>query len=92
MITAFLLVTAEREALGTLGPRLAACPGVTEVYTTTGEVDFVAKAAVADLEALADLVQDHLALIDGILATSTHLAMRRYNPVELSAAYDLGVD
>lgn len=92
MITAFLLVTAEREALGTLGPRLAACPGVTEVYTTTGEVDFIAKAAVADLEALADLVQDHLAVIDGIISTSTHLAMRRYNPEELSAAYDLGVD
>ncbi|NNM96131.1 MAG: Lrp/AsnC ligand binding domain-containing protein [Candidatus Dormibacteraeota bacterium] len=92
MITAFLLINAERESLGTLGPQLAACPGVTEVYTTTGEVDFIAKATVADLEGLADLVQDHLALLDGIIATSTHLAMRRYNKEELSAAYDLGVD
>ncbi len=92
MITAFLLINAERESLGTLGPQLAACPGVTEVYTTTGEVDFIAKVAVADLEGLADLVQDHLALLDGIIATSTHLAMRRYNKDELSAAYDLGVD
>jgi DNA-binding Lrp family transcriptional regulator len=92
VITAFLLVTAEREYLATIGPKLAACPGVTEVYTTTGEVDFIAKATLPDLEALADLVQDHLSRVDGIVATSTHLAMRRYKPEEISAAFDLGVD
>ncbi|MHB1524628.1 MAG: Lrp/AsnC family transcriptional regulator [Candidatus Dormibacteria bacterium] len=92
MITAFLLINAEREHLGSLGPRLAACPGVVEVYTTTGEVDFIAKLAVADLEELAAVVHDRLAEMEGIAATSTHLAMRRYNPEEISAAYDLGVD
>ncbi|MGA9776511.1 MAG: Lrp/AsnC ligand binding domain-containing protein [Candidatus Dormiibacterota bacterium] len=92
MITAFLLITADREHLASLGPRLAACPGIVEVYTTTGEVDFIAKLAVPDLEALAALVHDRLAEIEGIAATSTHLAMRRYNPAEIQAAYDLGVD
>ena len=92
MITAFLLVNAEREALASVGPRLAACPVIKEVYTTTGDVDFIAKVALSDLEDLAELVQEHLAKIDGIVATRTHLAMRRYNPEEISAAYDLGVD
>ncbi len=92
MITAFLLVNATRQSLATVGPRLATCPGVVEVYTTTGDVDFIAKVALSDLEALAELVQDHLARIDGVVATRTHLAMRRYNPEEISAAYDLGID
>ncbi len=92
MITAFLLINADREALAGVGPRLATCPGVKEVYTTTGDVDFIAKVALSDLEELARLVQDHLAKIDGIVSTRTHLAMRRYNPEEISAAYDLGVD
>lgn len=92
MITAFLLVNAEREHLATLGPRLAACPGVVEVYTTTGEIDFIAKVHLTDLEELAVLVQDHLAAIEGIVATSTHLAMRRHSQEEIRAAYDLGVD
>ena len=55
-------------------------------------MDFIAKVALSDLEDLAELVQEHLAKIDGIVATRTHLAMRRYNPEEISAAYDLGVD
>jgi hypothetical protein len=37
-------------------------------------------------------VQEHLAKIDGLVSTRTHLAMRRYNPEEISAAFDLGVD
>ncbi|MDA8331410.1 MAG: Lrp/AsnC ligand binding domain-containing protein [Candidatus Dormibacteraeota bacterium] len=92
MITAFLLVNADRESLGNVGPKLAACPGVIETYTTTGDVDFIAKVHLTDLEALAELVQSHLTKIDGITSTRTHLAMRRYNLDEISAAYDLGVD
>lgn len=87
-----MLIRADRDSLGTLGPRLAACPGVGEVYTTTGEVDFIAKVVVTDMEGLAGLVQDHLAKLDGVVRTRTLLAMRRYSAEEISAAYDLGVD
>jgi DNA-binding Lrp family transcriptional regulator len=92
MITAFLLVNADRESLSSVGPKLAACPGVVETYTTTGDIDFIAKVQLTDMEALAELVQGHLCKIEGILTTRTHLAMRRYNSDEISAAYDLGVD
>ena len=86
------MINVNRESLATVWPRLAACPGVKEVYTTTGDVDFIAKVALSDLEELAQLVQEHLAKIDGLVSTRTHLAMRRYNPEEISAAFDLGVD
>ncbi len=92
MITAFMLVTADRSHLAELGPRLAACEGVAEVYTTTGDVDFIVRIQVADLEELSVLVQDRLGRIEGILATKTHLAMRRFAPAEIAAAFDLGID
>ncbi len=92
MITAFLFVTADREHLRRLGPRLAACPGVVEVHTTTGKLDFIVKIQVPDQETLAVLVHDELASLPGIVRTRTHLAMRRYTPEEIAVAYDLGLD
>src|SRR5438874_1967988 len=37
-----MLVRATRDGLGTLGPRLAETDGIAEVYTVTGDWDFVA--------------------------------------------------
>jgi hypothetical protein len=42
MITAVVLITAERGALPKVGEDLAAVQGVSEVYSVTGEIDFVA--------------------------------------------------
>jgi len=92
VLTAFLLITADRDHLGSLGPQLAGCPGVVETYTTTGDVDFIVRVQVEDVEGLAALVHDRLAALPGIRRTRTHLAMRRFGPEEIAAAYDLGLD
>ena len=92
MITAFLLISAEREHLASLGPRLASCPGVAEVYTTTGSADFIAVVRVRDLDELADLVTARIAALPGITRTDTHLAIRSYGRGDESAAFDIGVD
>jgi len=42
VITAVVLITAEKGALPTLGEALAAVDGVSEVYSVTGDFDFVA--------------------------------------------------
>ena len=42
MITAIVLINADRKAIPELGAALAAIDGVSEVYSVTGEVDFVA--------------------------------------------------
>jgi DNA-binding Lrp family transcriptional regulator len=52
MLTAFMLITCERSALAEVGPRLAEIDGVTEVYTTTGSIDYIAIVRVKDMEAL----------------------------------------
>src|SRR5713226_10749342 len=56
VLTAVILVKSSREALTDLGPRLADVPGVAEVYTVTGEWDFVAIVRVREHEELAEVV------------------------------------
>jgi len=50
MLTAVLLVKSTRAGLTSLGPKLADVPGVSEVYTVTGEWDFVAIVRVREHE------------------------------------------
>jgi DNA-binding Lrp family transcriptional regulator len=92
VLTAFLMVTCNRAGLAEVGPRLAAVDGITEVYTTTGSVDYIAIARVKDMEALAELVTGRLRAIEGISRTDTHVAMREYSAADIEAAFEIGVD
>lgn len=92
MITAFLLVTCRPAEIHEAGRALADLDGIAEVWTTTGAVDFIAEVRVADLDALAALVTEHVARVPGIVRTDTHLAMRSYGRREIEAAFDIGVD
>lgn len=92
MITAFLLIVCEPAAIAETGRRLSDVGGIVEVYSTTGSSDIIAVVRVADLEALATLVTEHVAALPGILSTDTHLAIRSYGPADTAAAFDIGVD
>jgi DNA-binding Lrp family transcriptional regulator len=92
MITAFLMLVCEPARIHEVGLALADMEGVAEVYTTTGDVDFVAVVRVRDLDALATLVTERISTLPGIARTTTHLAMRSYGRTELAAAYDIGLD
>lgn len=92
MITAFLLIVCEPAAIADTGRRLSDVDGIQEVYSTTGSSDIIAVVRVADLEALATLVTEHVAALPGILATDTHVAIRSYGRADEAAAFDIGVD
>jgi DNA-binding Lrp family transcriptional regulator len=92
MLTAFMLITCERQALAEVGPRLAEIEGVTEVYTTTGSVDYIAIVRVKDMEGLSELVTGRLRDVPGIARTDTHVAMRSYSATDIEAAFQIGVD
>jgi DNA-binding Lrp family transcriptional regulator len=92
MITAFLLLVCEPARIHEVGQDLADLDGVAEVYTTTGDVDFIAVVRVQDLDGLATLVTERISPIPGIARTTTHLAMRSYGRGEMAAAYDIGLD
>ena len=92
MLTAFMLITCEREHLADVGPALAAIDGVAEVYTTTGSIDYIAIVRVKDMEALSELVTGGLRQVPGIARTDTHVAMREYSQKDIDAAFQIGVD
>lgn len=91
VLTAFLLIVCRPEAIADIGRGLADIDGISEVYTTTGAVDFIATVRVRDLDALATLVTERVATLSGIVRTDTHLAIRSYGKGDEAAAFDIGV-
>jgi DNA-binding Lrp family transcriptional regulator len=92
VVTAVILIRATREGLGSLGPKLADVDGVAEVYTVTGEWDFVAVARVRRHEELAEVVTRRLALLDGIERTNTMVAFQQFSAHDLEAMFGLGLE
>ena len=43
-------------------------------------------------EPSADVIADRLSKVDGVAATSTHIAFRTYSTHDLEAAFSLGLD
>jgi DNA-binding Lrp family transcriptional regulator len=78
--------------LRTLGPRLAETEGVAEVYTVTGDWDFVAMIRVRQYEDLATVVTGELARLDGIERTNTMVAFQQYSSHDLEAMFGLGLE
>jgi DNA-binding Lrp family transcriptional regulator len=91
VLTAILLVRATREGLATLGPRLAETEGVAEVYTVTGDWDFVAIVRVREHDELARIVTTELVRLDGIERTQTMVAFQQFSRHDLEAMFGLGL-
>jgi DNA-binding Lrp family transcriptional regulator len=90
MTHAVVLVRAERSALSGLGGRLAELDGVAEVYSVTGEWDFVAILRVRAPEDLAGVVTERLAAVDGIDRTYTMVAFEAFSQHDLEAMFAIG--
>jgi DNA-binding Lrp family transcriptional regulator len=90
MTHAVVLVQAERSALAELGPALADLEGVAEVYSVTGEWDFVAMVRLREHAQLADLVTGRLSKLDGISRTQTMVAFEVYSRHDLEALFSVG--
>ena len=92
MLTAFILVKSTREGLTRLGPELADVEGVAEVYTVTGEWDFVAIVRVREHDDLAKVVTQKLTRLDDIEKTQTMVAFQQFSAHDLEAMFGLGLE
>jgi len=92
VLTAFILVKSTREGMMRLGPALADVEGVAEVYTVTGEWDFVAIVRVREHDDLAKVVTQHLTRLDGIEKTQTMVAFQQFSAHDLEAMFGLGLE
>ena len=92
MLTAFILVKSTREGLTHLGAELADVDGVAEVYTVTGEWDFVAIVRAREHEDLAKVVTQHLTRLRDIDKTQTMVAFQQFSAHDLEAMFGLGLE
>jgi DNA-binding Lrp family transcriptional regulator len=91
MLTAIVLVRATRHGLVGLGPKLADVQGVAEVYTVTGDWDFVAIVRVREHDELANVVTRELTRLEGIERTQTMVAFQQFSRHDLEAMFGLGI-
>ena len=91
MVTAIVLVKASRSGVRDLGPQLAEVAGVAEVYTVTGEWDFIAIVRVREHDDLARTVTQGLLALEGIERTSTMVAFQQFSAHDLEAMFGLGI-
>lgn len=90
MNTAIVFIRAEVARIPEVAEAVAALPGVTEVYSVTGDIDLIAIIRVRTPDAIADVVTGQLNKVPGITSTQTHIAFRAYSSHDLDAAFSLG--
>jgi DNA-binding Lrp family transcriptional regulator len=90
MTHAVVLIKAERDAIPTLGGRLAEVEGVAEAYSVTGEWDYVAILRLREHDQLADLVTGKLARLRGIQQTYTMVAFEVFSQHDLESMFSIG--
>ena len=92
MITAIVLIKTAVDRVGEVAEAIAEIPGVTEVYSVTGDIDLVALVRVRAHEELAQVIPGRLNRVDGVVSTETHIAFRAYSRHDLEAAFALGLE
>ncbi len=92
MVTAIVLVQADRSRIQETAAELAGVPHVKEVYSVTGEWDIVALLRLPNYEDLDDVVTGNLRRIPGLLKTQTMLAFRTYSQELLDQGFGVGLN
>lgn len=91
MVTAIILINAERAKINEVAEQLAAMDGISEVYSVGGKYDLVAIARVTSNEDLADLVTKKMVSLDSILKSETMLAFKAFSRHDLEAMFSVGI-
>lgn len=92
MLTAIVLIDTEAARIPEVAQKISDVPGVSEVYSVTGDVDLVAVVRVRAHEDLADVIADHLSKVEGVLRTQTYIAFKTYSKHDLEAAFAIGLE
>ena len=92
MLTAIVLIDSDAARIPEVAQKISDVPGVSEVYSVTGDVDLIALVRVRAHEELADVIADHLSKIEGVLRTQTYIAFKTYSKHDLEAAFAIGLE
>jgi DNA-binding Lrp family transcriptional regulator len=89
MVTSIILLNVKRDKVNEVAEQLADIPGISEVYSVTGNYDLVLMARVKTNEELAELVTNKLVKVDGVEKTDTMLAFKAYSKHDLDAMFSV---
>jgi len=92
MVTAFVLINAQRDMIPQTAEALAALDGVAEVYSVAGSYDLLAVIRVKENEQLAALVTERMLRLTGIQRTQTLIAFRAYSRYDLERMFSIGME
>ena len=90
MITAFILIKAQRERIVAAAQEIMKIDGISEVYSVAGDYDLVAVARVRQNEDLAKLVTENMINVKGIASTLTLIAFQQYSRYDLERMFSVG--
>ena len=92
MITAIVMIDAATDSIPEVAASIADLDGVSEVYSTAGEVDLIAIVRVREFEQIAEVIAGRINKVPGVVDTDTHIAFRAYSRHDLESAFAVGVD
>ena len=92
MITAIVMIDAATDSIDEVASAVADLEGVSEVYSTAGEVDLIAIIRVREFEQVAQVIAGRINKVPGVLDTETHIAFRAHSRHDLEAAFAIGFD
>ena len=92
MVNSIVLLRVGRGLINQVAQQLAELNGVAEVYSVGGQYDLVAILRVADNEALADLVTEHMLKVEGITFSETLIAFRAFSRHDLESMFSIGME
>lgn len=90
MITAIVQIRCSRDLVPQTAEAVAELPGVSEVYSVSGEWDLMAVIKVKAYEDIAEMVTEHMVKVPGIVRTNTISAFRVYSKTDREAGFTLG--
>ena len=91
MVTSIILMNVERTKINEVAELLKTLPGISEVYSVSGNYDLIAVVRVATNDELADLVTKRMRIIPALLKTETMLAFKAYSRHDLEAMFAVGM-
>jgi DNA-binding Lrp family transcriptional regulator len=91
MVTAIILINADRHHIGDLAQKLADLPGISEVYSVSGRYDLIAVVRVESNDDLAALVTHEMVKLEGITHTESMLSFRAFSRHDLDEMFSIGM-
>ena len=92
MVSAIILINAERDKINSAAEELANLEGISEVFSVAGRYDLVAILRVPDNDALAELITSNMTSVEGITNTETLIAFRVFSRHDLERMFAIGLE